>query len=88
MSCIDAACGACFPRQALLAFHAASAHPDVGKKVGQFSRAGMETAACGNTMKSQNVAVKELLPVTKLRWNSRSDRGSNRSGRRYPRNNP
>ena len=47
---------------ALRAFHAASANPDVGKKVGQFSKAGMEMAACGNTMKSQNVSLKDLLP--------------------------
>jgi intracellular sulfur oxidation DsrE/DsrF family protein len=47
---------------ALRAFHAASANPDIGKKVGQFSKAGLEMAACGNTMKSQNITVKELLP--------------------------
>jgi uncharacterized protein len=47
---------------ALRAFHASSANPDVSKKVGQFSRAGMEMAACGNTMKSQHVTVTELLP--------------------------
>ena len=48
--------------QALKAFHAASANPDIGKRIGQFSKAGLEMAACGNTMKSQNVTVKELLP--------------------------
>jgi uncharacterized protein len=48
--------------QALRAFHAASANPDTSKRVGQFSKAGLEFAACGNTMKSQNVALKELLP--------------------------
>ena len=47
---------------ALRAFHSASANPDVSKKVGQFSKAGMEMAACGNTMKSQNVTVGDLLP--------------------------
>ena len=47
---------------ALRAFHAASANPDVSKRVGQFSRAGLQTAACGNTMKSQHVTVNELLP--------------------------
>lgn len=47
---------------ALKAFHAASANPDIGKRVGQFSKTGMEIAACGNTMKSQNVTVNELLP--------------------------
>ena len=48
--------------KALKAFHAASANPDISKRVGQFSRTGMEMAACGNTMKSQNVTVSELLP--------------------------
>ena len=48
--------------QALKAFHAASATPDVSKRVGQFSKAGLEMAACGNTMKSQHVTVNELLP--------------------------
>ena len=48
--------------QALKAFHAASANPDLTRRVGQFSKAGLEMAACGNTMKSQNVTVKELLP--------------------------
>ena len=36
--------------QALKAFHSASANPDVSKRVGQFSKAGLEMAACGNTM--------------------------------------
>jgi intracellular sulfur oxidation DsrE/DsrF family protein len=48
--------------QALRAFHASSANPDLSRRVGQFSRAGLELAACGNTMKSQNVALKDLLP--------------------------
>jgi intracellular sulfur oxidation DsrE/DsrF family protein len=48
--------------QALRAFHSASANPDVSKRVGQFSRAGLEFTACGNTMKSQNVGLKDLLP--------------------------
>jgi intracellular sulfur oxidation DsrE/DsrF family protein len=48
--------------QALRAFHSASANPDLSKRVGQFARAGLELAACGNTMKSQNVTVKDLLP--------------------------
>jgi len=47
--------------QALKAFHAASANPDVTRRVGQFSKAGLEMAACGNTMKSQHVTVNELL---------------------------
>ncbi|HKU06007.1 MAG TPA: DsrE family protein [Bradyrhizobium sp.] len=48
--------------QALKAFHSASANPDVSKRVGQFSKVGLEMAACGNTMKSQHVTVNELLP--------------------------
>jgi intracellular sulfur oxidation DsrE/DsrF family protein len=48
--------------QALRAFHSASANPDLSKRVGQLSRAGLELTACGNTMKSQNVALKDLLP--------------------------
>jgi uncharacterized protein len=48
--------------QALRAFHTASANPDISKRVGQFSRAGIEFAACGNTMKSQKVGLNDLLP--------------------------
>jgi len=48
--------------QALRAFHSAAANPDLSKRVGQFSRAGLELAACGNTMASQNVTLRDLLP--------------------------
>ena len=48
--------------QALRAFHAASANPDLKGRVGQFSKAGVELAACGNTMQSQKVGLKDLLP--------------------------
>lgn len=48
--------------QALRAFHSASANPDISKRVSQFSKTGLELAACGNTMTSQNVALKDLLP--------------------------
>ena len=48
--------------QALRAFHASSANPDLTKHVGQFSKAGLELAACGNTMKSQKVGLADLLP--------------------------
>jgi intracellular sulfur oxidation DsrE/DsrF family protein len=47
---------------ALRAFHSASANPDVVSRMGRFSKARLELAACGNTMKSQNVALKDLLP--------------------------
>ena len=39
-----------------------SANPDLSKRVGQFSKAGLELAVCGNTMKSQNITLKDLLP--------------------------
>ncbi|MCA1510007.1 DsrE family protein [Bradyrhizobium sp. NBAIM01] len=47
---------------ALKAFHSAQANPDVSKRVGDFSQGGIELAACGNTMKAQNVTLSELLP--------------------------
>jgi intracellular sulfur oxidation DsrE/DsrF family protein len=47
---------------ALKAFHAAQASPDVSKRVGAFAKDGVELAACGNSMKAQNVTLKELLP--------------------------
>ena len=47
---------------ALRAFHTASANPDVSRHVGQFARDGLELAACGNTMKGQNITLKDLLP--------------------------
>jgi uncharacterized protein len=48
--------------QALRAFHASSANPDLTKHIGQFSRSGIELAACGNTMKAQKVGLADLLP--------------------------
>jgi intracellular sulfur oxidation DsrE/DsrF family protein len=48
--------------QALRAFHSSSANPDISKRVRQFSRTGLELAACGNTMTSQNIGLKDLLP--------------------------
>jgi uncharacterized protein len=48
--------------QALRAFHSATANPDISKRVGQFSKAGLEFAACGNTMTSQHVTLRDLLP--------------------------
>jgi len=47
---------------ALRAFHAESANWDIAHRIGQFSKAGMELAACGNTMKSQNITLRDLLP--------------------------
>ena len=48
--------------QALRAFHASAANPDLNRHIGQFSRAGLELAVCGNTMKSQKVGLADLLP--------------------------
>ena len=47
---------------ALKAFHAASANADVTRRFGEFSKAGLAAQACGNTMKTQNVTLKGLLP--------------------------
>ena len=48
--------------QALRSFHSGAANPDITRRVAQFSKAGVELAACGNTMKSQKVDLKDLLP--------------------------
>jgi intracellular sulfur oxidation DsrE/DsrF family protein len=48
--------------QALRAFHASAANPDLTRHIGRFSRAGLELAVCGNTMKSQKVGLTDLLP--------------------------
>jgi intracellular sulfur oxidation DsrE/DsrF family protein len=47
---------------ALKAFNAAQANPDLSRRVGESSKAGLEMYACGNTMKSQNVTLRDLLP--------------------------
>jgi uncharacterized protein len=47
---------------ALKAFHLAQANPDISKRIGDFSKDGVELAACGNTMKAQNVTLTDLLP--------------------------
>lgn len=47
---------------ALKAFHAVQANPDVSKRLSDFSKDGVELAACGNTMKAQNVTLTDLLP--------------------------
>jgi intracellular sulfur oxidation DsrE/DsrF family protein len=46
---------------ALKSFHASAASPDIKGKMAGFSKT-VQLAACGNTMKSQNVTVKDLLP--------------------------
>jgi len=47
---------------ALKAFHAASANPDVTQRVARYVGAGVQFAACGKTMKAQEVTLKDLLP--------------------------
>jgi uncharacterized protein len=47
---------------ALKAFQTASASPDIAHRVGAFAKTGLELSACGNTMKAQNIALKDLLP--------------------------
>jgi hypothetical protein len=47
---------------ALKAFHATSANPDVTQRVARFARAGAQLTACGNTMKAQEITLKDLLP--------------------------
>ena len=47
---------------ALKAFHATPANPDVSKRITDFSRDGVELAACANTMKAQNITLTDLLP--------------------------
>jgi uncharacterized protein len=47
---------------ALKAFHLAQANPDISRRIGDFSKDGVELAACGNTMKAQNITLKDLLP--------------------------
>jgi len=47
---------------ALKAFQLAQSNPDISKRVGDFSKDGVEFAACGNTMKAQNITLKDLQP--------------------------
>jgi len=46
---------------ALRAFTSGAAQ-DIKTRVGHFSKAGLELAACGNTMKAQNLTLRDLLP--------------------------
>lgn len=47
---------------ALRIFHRETANPDVMSRVGKVAKAGIEIAACKNTMKAQNVELEGLLP--------------------------
>jgi uncharacterized protein len=46
---------------ALKAFHAVSASTDVEQRTKQFVKAGLQLNACGNTMRAQDVTLKDLL---------------------------
>jgi uncharacterized protein len=47
---------------ALKAFHLKTANPDVTKRMDEMVRSGLAPAACINTMRAQEVTLKELLP--------------------------
>jgi hypothetical protein len=47
---------------ALRAFHAAAAGPETARKVASVVKSNVRMAACGNTMRGQNVTLKDLLP--------------------------
>jgi intracellular sulfur oxidation DsrE/DsrF family protein len=47
---------------ALRAFHTDHAGTDVAQRIRGFAKGGLELAACGNTMRAQNVTLKDLLP--------------------------
>jgi uncharacterized protein len=47
---------------ALKAFHTAEASPDTSQRAGELSKSGLQLNACINTMRAQNVTLKELLP--------------------------
>jgi intracellular sulfur oxidation DsrE/DsrF family protein len=47
---------------ALKAFQTAAANPDISKRVAEFSKAGLQMNACGNTMKATHITLNDLLP--------------------------
>src|ERR1700733_14853877 len=47
---------------ALKAFHTADASPDMSKRTDDLSKTGLQLNACINTMRAQNVTLKDLLP--------------------------
>lgn len=47
---------------ALKSFARASTNPDITARVGKFTKAGLQLAACSNTMKAQDVTLDGLLP--------------------------
>jgi uncharacterized protein len=47
---------------ALKAFRAASATPDITRRTGEMAKTGLQLYACINTMRAQEVTLKDLLP--------------------------
>jgi len=47
---------------ALKAFHTESATASIVQRTSEFSKSGLELNACINTMRSQNVGLKDLVP--------------------------
>ena len=47
---------------ALKAFHAAGASPDMTKRTDEMKKSGLQLNACINTMRAQEVTLKDLLP--------------------------
>ena len=47
---------------ALRAFHSSGANPETARRVSGFVKSDVKFNACGNTMRGQNVTLKELLP--------------------------
>jgi hypothetical protein len=47
---------------ALKAFHLADANPDMTKRTDEMKQSGLQLNACINTMRAQNVTLKDLLP--------------------------
>ena len=47
---------------ALKAFHLDGATPEAAKKFDELRNSGLQPAACINTMRAQNVTLKDLLP--------------------------
>jgi len=47
---------------ALKAFHRDGASPDMTKRMDETRNAGLQLSACVNTMRAQNVTLKDLLP--------------------------
>ena len=47
---------------ALKAFHTESATASIVQRTSEFSKSGLELDACSNSMRSQNVTLKDLVP--------------------------